>query len=273
LILLTSVLVAAPTALPLAAQTDGERAWRAGYDAALVGRADASLAAYAEALRLARQDRDQELASAARLGMAEVWDVWRRCPDSARAAYQDAVALSAEGDYAAADAFVLWLARQGNHAEARRLHARAYLPIENDVPRSVTRESVNFLIALAAIQVANQSRSGAMVSLTSARDIADRLTVGDQQGAAAGGVTVANYWALHDIAALQLDPASGTVRNAVAGRALQQRVDAATATVSDNGANPRFAVGRLADRVARTRRTCREASCQLPPPPAVPRCR
>jgi hypothetical protein len=261
-------------ASPVAAQTDGERAWRAGYDAALVGRADAALTAYTEAIRLARQDRDPELASAARLGMAEVWDVWRRCRDSARIAYEDAVALAGEGDYAAADAYAIWLARQGNDADARRLHARAYLPIENEVPRSVTRESVSFLLTLAAIQVANQSRSGAMVSLTAARDIADRLAAGGEDAnGSPTGVTAANYWALHDIAALQLDPASGPVRNVGAGRTLQQRVDDATPGVSDLGGLPRFAAARLADRVARTRRTCRTASCQLPPPPAVPRCR
>jgi hypothetical protein len=256
--------------------TDGERAWRAGQDAALRGDADSALRAYTEALRLSRQDRDQELASAARLGMAEVWDVWRRCRDSARVAYTDATQLASEGDYAAADAFAIWIARQGNDSEARSLHARTYQPIENDVPRSVTRESVNFLVTLAAIQVANSSRSGAMASLTSARDIADRLTAGGEQdaGPSNGGVTQANYWALHDMATLQIDPASRTVRNLSAGTALRARLDAASlAGVNDNGGHPRFTVGRLADRIARARRTCKDASCRLPPPPAVPRCR
>jgi len=256
--------------------TDGERAWRAGQEAALRGAADSSLRAYAEALRLARQDRDQELASAARLGMAEVWDVWRRCRDSARVAYIDATQLASEGDYAAADAFTIWIARQGNDSEARSLHARTYQPIENDVPRTVTRESVNFLVALASIQVANSSRSGAMASLTSAWDIANRLAAGGEDDAVArnGGVTETNYWALHDIAALQIDPASRGVRNLAAGTALRARVDAASvAGVSDTGGHPRFTAGRLADRVARTRRTCKEAGCRLPPPPAVPQCR
>jgi hypothetical protein len=193
-LLLSLALLVAPR--PSVAQSsDGERAWRAGQDAALRGHADSSLRAYAEALRLARQDRDQELASAARLGMAEVWDVWRRCRDSARAAYVDAVQLASEGDYAAADAFTIWIARQGNDSEARSLHARTYQPIENEVPRTVTRESVNFLVALASIQVANSSRSGAMASLSSARDIASRLAAGGADDAVAmnGGVTEANY--------------------------------------------------------------------------------
>jgi hypothetical protein len=272
--LVVALLVAAH---PLTAQpTDGERAWRAGQEAALRGAADSALRAYDEALRLAKQDRDQELASAARLGMAEVWDVWFRCRDSARAAYTEATQLASEGDYAAADAFTIWIARQGNDSEARGLHARTYQPIENEVPRTVTRESVNFLVALASIQVANSSRSGAMASLSSARDIANRLSAGGEEGAVAmnGGVTQANYWALHDIAALQIDPASRGVRNLAAGTALRARVDAATvAGVSDTGGHPRFTVGRLADRIARTRRLCKEASCRLPPPPAVPRCR
>lgn len=257
---------------PLAAQpTDGERAWRAGQDAALAGAADSALSAYAEALRLARQDRDPGLASAARLGMAEVWDVWRRCRDSARAAYADAVQLASEGDYAAADAFIMWLARQGLDSEARNLHARTYLPIENDVPRTITRESVHFLISLAAIQVANSSRTGAMASLTSSRDIANRLSVGDQYEVENGGVTAANYWSLHDIAMLQINAPSRPVRNVVAGRALLAKVDAAR-DVSDSGGHPRFTVGRLADRVARARRTCAGPSCRLPPLPTRPRC-
>lgn len=263
---------------PLRAQplptTDGERAWAAGFDAALRGRADSAITAYREALRLARQDRDQELASAARLGMAEVFDVWYRCLDSTRAAYEDAVQLASEGDYAAADAYVLWLARRGQDAAARALHARTYAPIENDVPRSVTRESVNFLVALAAIQVSNSSRSGAMSSLTSARDIANRLSAGDvdESIAANGGVTVANYWAMHDLAELQLDARSaGSVRNVAVGRALRAKLDAAT--VSDNGGHPRFTVGRLADRIARQRRLCTAGRCTPPPPPPTrPRC-
>ncbi len=257
---------------PATAQpTDGERAWRAGQDAALRGAADSALSAYTEALRLARQDRDQELASAARLGMAEVWDVWRRCRDSARAAYTDAVQLASEGDYAAADAFIMWLARQGLDSEARNLHARTYLPIENEVPRTITRESVHFLISLAAIQVANSSRSGAMSSLVSSRDIANRLSVGDQYEVENGGVTAANYWSLHDIAMLQINSPAGPVRNVTAGRALLAKVDAAR-TVSDNGGHPRFTVGRLADRIARARRTCSGASCRLPAAPTRPRC-
>lgn len=268
------VLAAAPLRAQPLPTTDGERAWAAGQEAALRGRADSAITAYREALRLARQDRDQELASAARLGMAEVFDVWYRCLDSTRAAYEDAVQLASEGDYAAADAYVLWYARRGQDAPARALHARTYAPIENDVPRSVTRESVNFLVALAAIQVANSSRSGALFSLTSARDIANRLTAGDvdETVAANGGVTVANYWAMHDLAELQLDARSaGSVRNVAAGRALRAKVDAAT--VSDNGGHPRFTVGRLADRIARQRRVCVGGRCTPPPPPPTrPRC-
>ncbi len=265
-----ALLGAAPTVA--GAQSDGDRAWRAGQTAALSGKADEALASYSEALRLARQDRDAELASAARLGMAEVWDVWRNCRDSARAAYEDAVQLTSEGDYAAADAYVLWLARRGDHASARALHARAYAPIENEVPRSVTRESVNFLLGLAEIQVANSSRSGALYSLTAARSIADRLASGDDSTAITSIVKPGNYWALHDLARLYLDPASKGVRNVAAGTTIRKQLDAAT-DVSDNGMHPRFTVGRLADRIARARRLCTTAACRLPPAPTVPRCR
>jgi hypothetical protein len=176
------------------------------------------------------------------------------------------------GDYAAADAYVLWLARQGDQAAARVLHARAYAPIENDVPRTITRESVNFLIGLAAIQVANSSRNGALSSLRSARRIADRLAVGGADTAPTEAVRPDNYWVLHDLARIYLDPASRSARNPAEGRELRRMLDAAT-DVSDNGGHPRFTVGRLADRIARARRTCTSASCRLPPPPRVPRCR
>jgi len=278
-LLLAPALLVAQASMPLVVgpvvgQSDGERAWRAGQDAALTGRADSALSAYAEALRLARQDRDSELASAARLGMAEVWDVWRRCRDSARVAYIDAVQLTSEGDYAAADAYIIWLARQGDQAGARAVHARTYTPIENEVPRTVTRESVNFLLGLAQIQIANSSRSGALSSLTSARSISARLASGDEDSFPLPTVRVGNYWVLHDLAVLQLDAASGPrVRNVAEGASLRLELDAAV-TVSDNGGHPRFTVGRLADRVARIRRTCKSASCQLPPPPSpAPRCR
>lgn len=274
----TALLAVACTALahPLRAQaippSDGDRAWQAGQAAALRGMADSAMSAYEEALRLARQDRDSELASAARLGMAEVWDVWRRCRDSARAAYEDAVQLTSEGDYAAADAYVIWLARQGDQAGGRALHARTYTPIENDVPRTITRESVNFLVGLAAIQIANSSRSGALSSLNSARSIAGRLSTGDEGTIPLSEVTPGNFWVLHDLAGLLLDPASRGVRNVAVGSALRRQLDAAS-DISDNGLHPRFTVGRLADRVARTRRTCKTSACRLPPAPAVPRCR
>ncbi len=264
--------LAQPALAPAIPPSDGDRAWQVGQEAALRGMADSAMSAYEEALRLARQDRDAELASAARLGMAEVWDVWKRCRDSARAAYEDAVLLTSEGDYAAADAYALWLARQGDQAGARAVHARAYTPIENQVPRTVTRESVNFLVALAAIQIANSSRSGALSSLNSARSIAGRLTTGDEGTLPFSEVTPGNYWVLHDLAALLLDPASRGVSNVATGSAMRRQLDAAT-DISDTGLHPRFTVGRLADRIARIRRTCNTAACRLPPAPAVPRCR
>lgn len=252
--------------------SDGERAWQVGQEAALKGLADSAMRSYDEALRLAGQDEDEELASAARLGQAEVWDVWRSCKDSARTAYLDAIRLSSEADFSAADAYVVWLAKQGDQAGARAVHMRTYAPIENDVPRSITRESVNFLLGLAQIQIANSSRSGALSSLNSARSVAARLAVGDTDSSAFGTVREANYWVLHDIAQLRLDPKSRTVRNVAVGRDLLAQLDAAR-TVSDRGGQPRFTVARLADRVARARRVCKTGACRLPPAPKGPRCR
>lgn len=273
-VLVALALLTVPSPHPVHAQTpsDGERAWQSAQAHALAGRADAALAAYGEALRLARQDRDNDLASAARLGMAEIWDVWRRCQDSARAAYEDAVRLAPEGEYAAADAFVIWLARNGYTREARALHARTYAPVEYDLPRTITRESVNFLLGMAAIQLSNESAGGALTSLEDALVVANRLAAGDDEERIAngGGVTAHNYWVLHDLAQLQLERGHSTYRPA-AGRTLLAKVDAARA-VSDNGGNPRFSVGRLADRVARERRRCTSSTCALPPLPTIPMC-
>jgi tetratricopeptide (TPR) repeat protein len=258
-----------PGALPLgpralAAQTPepGESDWQAGQAFALRGEADAALAAYGRALAIARTERDPGLASAARLGMAEVFAVWHRQRDSADVAYREAVQLAEPGDYAAADAYVRWLAQRGRTREARELLTRTYADV--DVPRAIKRESIWFLLGEAAIQRAGGNPAAALSTLTRAREIAERLGRGDVEGAPVNGVSVASYWVLHDLAALRLDPQGGAARNATVGRALRDTTDAAAAL--DHGGVPRFTAARLADRVARARRLCGTGPCETPAP-------
>jgi hypothetical protein len=266
-----SVIVALCTPSAVQAQTrePGEQAWHDGQALALRGEADSALAAYAIALDLARRDRDPGLASAARLGMAEVYDVWRRCADSAEVAYREAVRLAEPGDLSATDGFVRWLAAQRRTREAREVLVRAYEGL--DVPQTIKRESIAFLLGEAAIQRAAGSHAAALSTLTRAREIADRLAIGDVDSLSANGVNATNYWVLHDLAALRLDPRAGAARSTSVGAALRVDVDGAT-TVSDTGGVPRFTAARLADRVARARRLCGTGACQTPPPRTDRRC-
>lgn len=260
-------------ASPLHAQQQpvepGEVAWQEGQSLALRGEADAALAAYARALDMARSDRDPDLASAARLGMAEVYDVWRRCADSAEVAYREAVRLAEPGDFSATDGLVRWLATQRRTREALELVQRTYASI--DVPGTIKRESITFLLGEAAIQRAAGNHAAALSILTRAREIADRLAVGDVDSASANGVNATNYWVLHDLAALRLDPRAGAARSTSVGEALRTNLDGAT-TVSDTGGAPRFTAARLSDRVARARRRCGTGPCETPPPPTERRC-
>lgn len=263
------VALCAPVAVHAQPLDPGDQAWHDGQSFALLGQADSALAAYTRAIEIARDDRDPGLASAARLGMAEVYDVWNRCADSAEVAYREAVRLAEPGDLTAADGFVRWLAAQRRTREARELMQRSYAGI--DVPRAIKRESIMFLLGDAAIQRAAGNGAAALSTLTRAREIATRLAAGDVESAATNGVNDVNYWVLHDLAALRLDPRAGTARSTSIGNALRADLDGAT-MVSDAGGVARFTVARLADRVDRARRLCGTGPCNTPPPPTVRRC-
>lgn len=268
--LLVAIVLGAPLTVHAQRPVEpGETAWREGQTFALRGEADSALAAYTRALDMARRDRDPGLASAARLGMAEVYDVWRRCADSAEVAYREAMRLAEPGDLSATDGFVRWLATQRRTREALELLQRTYAAI--DVPRTIKRESIAYLLGEAAIQRAAGNHATALSTLTRAREIADRLAVGDVDSASANGVNAVNYWVLHDLAALRLDPRAGAARSTSVGNALQADLDGAT-SVSDTGGIPRFTAARLADRVARARRLCGTGPCETPPPPTERRC-
>ncbi len=247
----------------------GEVAWARGQELALIGQADSSLAAYQRALNAARASRDPGLASAARLGMAEVFDVWRQCSDAADAAYLEAMQLAEPGDLGAVDAYVRWLSRQGRVSDARALHRRAYEGI--DVPRAIKRETITYLLGEAAMQRASGSHSAALSTLTNARDVANRLASGDGAMPITDSVNQYSYWVLHDLAELRLDEKAGAARNASEGAALRSMVDSARVRI-ESGTEQRFPAARLHERVMQARRACGTGTCEVPPPPSGPRC-
>jgi hypothetical protein len=236
----------------------GEVAWARGQELALAGQADSSLAAYKSALEQGRTARDAGLASAARLGMAEVFAVLLKRADSADVAYQEAVQMAEVGDFSAIDGYVRWLSTQNRVSDARALHRRAYNGI--DVPRAIKRESVSYLLGEAAMQVAAGNAGAALSTLTNARDIANRLASGDGSVPIAQGANAYNYWVLHDLAALRTDSKVASVRNATEGAALRAMVDTPSAIEMAVG-EQRFAVARLADRIAQARRMCTGPVC------------
>ncbi len=265
---LAVVFATAPGLTEAQTREAGEVAWARGQELALLGQADSSLAAYASALDLARAGRDPGLASAARLGMAEVFDVWRQCADSADVAYREAMQLAEPGDFNAVDGYIRWLSRQGRVNEARDLHRRAYEDI--DVPRAIKRESITYLLGQAAMQRAAGNSAAALGTLTNARDIANRLASGDGSVPISDAVHADSYWVLHDLAALRLDPRAGGARNTSEGETLRAAVDGAS--ISDTGGPQRFTVARLGERVARARRACGSGECPVPPPPSGSAC-
>ncbi len=248
--------------VPAQTRESGEVAWARGQELAVAGQADSALAAYTRALAQGRTARDPGLASAARLGMAEVFAVLLKRADSADVAYQEAVQMAEPGDLNAVDGYVRWLARQNRVSDARALHKRAYDGL--DVPRTIKRESVSYLLGEAAMQVAAGNASAALSTLTNARDIANRLASGDGSVPIAEGANAYNYWVLHDLAALRMDSKVASVRNTSDGAALRALIDT-RAAIEMSAGEQRFSVARLADRMAQARRMCSGTACGAPP--------
>lgn len=263
------VLVFAPDIAFAQTREAGEVAWARGQELALIGQADSSLAAYQRALDAARSSRDTGLASAARLGMAQVFDVWRGCADSADVAYREATQLAEPGDFNAIDGYIRWLSRQGRISDARALHRRSYEGI--DVPRAIKRETITYLLGEAVMQRAAGNSRAALSTLTNAHDVANRLASGDGAMPITDSVNQYSYWVLHDLAELRLDSKAGAARSATEGARLRAMVDDAGASVTSSTVQ-RFTPARLGDFVAQARRVCVTGACAVPPPQAKPGC-
>jgi len=262
----------ANTALLAQSETErGEIAWKSGTTFALQGNADSALASFRAARTIALAITDSSLLSAALRGAAEVQAVYMGCGDSSLALLRAADKESRDGDRAGGLLLVRRLAALGKIAEARQLHTALFADIKDDVPRSISRESITYLTGLAAIQRAAGQHTTALATLQQARSIANRLATGDDvEKAAAMPVTEINsknYWVSFEIADLMLSSKTRGETSRVDGKALMDAVANAT-DEPEEGNERRFGAFRLADRLALKawRCTMNGEKCPVPPP-------
>lgn len=249
----------------------GEVAWKAGMTFALQGNADSALASFYRARAIAETVKDTSLLSAALRGAAEVQHVYFGCNDSSFALLRRASENSIEGDRAASQLLLRRLVSAGRLDEARSLHASMYADVKTEVPRSITRESIGYLVAQAAIQRGARQHSAALATLRQARTIADRLSNGDDAEAAKAkpltDINSQNYWVTFEIADLMLNSTTRGVANPTEGKALMDAVALET-DEPEEGNERRFSVFRLSDRLAVNAWRCsmRGEKCPLPVP-------
>ncbi|MEP6766551.1 MAG: hypothetical protein ABJB66_19710 [Gemmatimonadaceae bacterium] len=259
-----------PLALIAQSQTErGENAWKAATAFALQGKADSALGAFEQARNVARAIPDSVLLAASYRGAAEVHSVYRGCRDSSLALLRKAVEVSIAGDRGAGQILIRALAAAGKNAEAREAHTALYADIKDQVPRSISRESIGYLSALAAIQRSAGQQAAALSTLQNARMIADRLASGDDSTVkyATTDITSLNYWVTYEMAQLMLTSKVKGVSAPTEGKALMDAVARAT-DEPEEGNQRRFKVFRLSDRLVVNAWRCEMSGekCPLPPP-------
>ena len=242
-----------------------------GMRTALAGRADSALHYFARSADAARADGDRSLRIAAMRGQADVWLALRNCADSALKILRDAVTLSEPGDRTAADALVRLLAAHGDATGARAVLVTAYTGIST---RTVSSETVNFLLGNAAIERAQGHESGALSTLNEAIGIADRLHLSDArdfQAHAVGDVTRENAWLLFDLAQLRAQAKSPGIRSARESVRLLAMLLSAWDGV-DELATSRRPIVRLGDRLILRAARCLMDGTSCPAPVSSPAC-
>ncbi|MEP6781618.1 MAG: hypothetical protein ABJC26_17090 [Gemmatimonadaceae bacterium] len=265
-----ALITAAPIALFAQSQTElGENAWKTAREFALQGKADSAIAAFAQARSIALTLHDSSLLAAAYRGVAEVQAVYRGCRDSSLALLRKGVEVSIPGDRGAGQLLVRQLAAAGKTTEALAIHTALYADIKDEVPRSISRESVGYLSALAAIQRGAGQQSAALETLKSAREIADRLSSGDDTTVkrAPTDISSLNYWVAYDMAQLMLTSKVKGVSAPAAGKILMDAV-ARDTDEPEEGNERRFKIFRLADRLVVKAWRCElnGEKCPVPPP-------
>ncbi|MEO7998659.1 MAG: hypothetical protein ABI852_14515 [Gemmatimonadaceae bacterium] len=267
-----AMIIASPSIASAQSQTErGELAWKAGTAFALQGSADSALASFREARRIAIAVKDSSLLSAALRGAAEVQAVYMGCADSSVALLREATSASIEGDRTAGLMLVRRLAMARKLDEARALQTALYADLKGEVPRSISRESIGFLTAQAAIQRAAGQHVAALESLRQARTIADRLANGDVADSAAAKplteISSLNYWVTYEMADLMLTSKTRGVMSPTEGKSLMDAVARAN-DEAEEGNERRFSAFRLTDRLAvrAWRCTMNGEKCPTPPP-------
>ena len=267
----SGIAVAATHATAQSETERGEIAWKSGTTFALQGNADSALASFDAARRIALTVKDSSLLSAALRGAADVQAVYMGCADSSVVLLRSANAASIQGDRTAGQLLVRRLAVLGKIDEARQVHTALYADIKDEVPRSISRESITYLTGQAAIQRAAGQHVVALATLKQALTIANRLANGDDTAKAAAmpvtEITSQNYWVVYEIADLMLTSKTRGVMSATEGKTLMDAVANATDD-PEEGNERRFAAFRLADRLALKawRCTMNGEKCPVPPP-------
>lgn len=270
-VLLVGLMLVPAIALAQSQTERGEISWRAGTTYALQGSADSALAAFRRAGAIARTLDDAPLLAAALRGEAEVQSVYMGCSDSAFVLLREAIATSMPGDRAAGRLLIRRLAYAGKIDEAKAIHTSLYADIADKVPRTITRESVEYLTLQAAIQRGARQHVAARETLLRARVIANRLANGDVEDSAEAQplteINSQNYWVMYELADLMLSSKTRGVASPSKGKAIMNAVASST-DEPEEGNERRFSTFRLTDRLAvkAWRCTMNGEKCPVPPP-------
>jgi tetratricopeptide (TPR) repeat protein len=270
-VLVTGLLLLPAIATAQSPTERGEVAWKAGTVFAIQGNADSALTAFYRARDIAESVKDSHLLAASLRAAAEVQQVYFGCADSSLTLLRRAVSVSADGDRAAGLLLIRRLAATGKADEARALHVKLYEGLKDEVPRSISRESISYLTGQAAIQRAVGQHVAALASLRSARSIADRLATGDVVDSATAksltDISSQNYWVTYALADLMLNSKTRGVMSPTEGKTLMNAVANAT-DEPEEGNERRFETFRLSDRLALKawRCTMNGEKCEPPPP-------
>ncbi len=238
--------------------------------AALDANADHAARLFAQVGQTAATTGEQAIEVAAARGRADVWLVLRGCADSAVRILREANAKAATGDRSAADALVRLLAARGDVAGAQAALVAAYSDVDG-VGRTITRESVEYMLGRAATERAEGHESAALSTYNEALTIAMRLHDGDAGDAAnvhaMGEVNSENAWVLFDLAQLRLHAKSPSIRSAREAKRIYDQLIPAWSTVDKPAASP-FPIIRLGDRLLLQAEACQRngTACPVPRP-------
>lgn len=247
---------------------DARLQFQRALQSAVAANADEAAQLFANVGRDAAARGDQAMELAADRGRADVWLVLRGCADSALRILRETNAKAPPGDRAAADALVRLLAARGDVAGAQAVLVAAYSDVEG-VGRTITRESVEYLVSRAVTERAEGHESAALSTYNEALAIATRLHVGDAADSsnvhAMGEVNAENAWVLFDLARLRASAKSPSIRSSREAKRIFDQLIPAWSTVDNPTATP-FPIVRLGDRLVLRAEACQRNGTPCPVP-------